>query len=34
MIDAKYTHVGVGFAWNQEKVLVVEFYSQKPVVIS
>lgn len=34
MIDGKYTHVGVGFAWNQEKVLVVEFYSIKPVTIS
>ena len=34
MIDPKYTHVGVGFAWNKEKVLVVEFYSVKPVVIS
>lgn len=34
MIDAKYTHVGLGFAWNKEKVLVVEFYSMKPVVIS
>ncbi len=34
MIDPVYTHVGVGFAWNKEKVLVVEFYSTKPVVIS
>lgn len=34
MIDPKFTHVGVGFAWNKEKVLVVEFYSIKPVVIS
>lgn len=34
MIDAKFTHVGVGFAWNKEKVLVVEFYSQKPLVIT
>lgn len=34
MIDHKYTHVGVGFAWSKEKVLVVEFYSVKPVVIS
>jgi hypothetical protein len=34
MIDGKYTHVGVGFAWNKEKVLVVEFYSVKPVVIN
>ena len=34
MIDAKYTHVGVGFAWNKEKVLVVEFYSIKTVLIS
>ena len=34
MIDAKYTHVGVGFAWNKEKVLVVEFYSIKSLVIS
>lgn len=34
MIDSKYTHVGVGFAWNKDKVLVVEFYSVKPVVIS
>ena len=34
MIDAKYTHVGVGFAWNKDKVLVVEFYSVKTLVIS
>lgn len=34
MIDHKYTHVGIGFAWNKEKVLVVEFYSVKAVVIS
>ena len=34
MIDPKYTHVGVGFAWNKEKVLVVEFYSIKPLVVS
>lgn len=34
MIDAKYTHVGVGFAWNKERVLVVEFYSVKPVTIT
>jgi hypothetical protein len=34
MIDGRYTHVGVGFAWNHERVLVVEFYSHKPVVIS
>ena len=34
MIDAKYTHVGVGFAWNKEKVLVVEFYSVKTVTIT
>jgi len=34
MIDGKYTHVGIGFAWNKEKVLVVEFYSIKPVAIS
>lgn len=34
MIDGKYTHVGIGFAWNKEKVLVVEFYSVKPVTIS
>jgi hypothetical protein len=34
MIDPKYTHVGVGFAWNKEKVLVVEFYSVKPVTIT
>ena len=34
MIDAKYTHVGIGFAWNKEKVLVVEFYSVKTVTIT
>lgn len=34
MIDGKYTHVGVGFAWNKEKVLVVEFYSVKPFIIT
>ena len=34
MIDPKYTHVGIGFAWNKEKVLVVEFYSIKTVMIS
>lgn len=34
MIDPKYTHVGVGFAWNKEKVLVVELYSVKPVAIT
>jgi hypothetical protein len=34
MTKPSYTHVGIGFAWNHEKVLVVEFYSQKPVVIS
>jgi hypothetical protein len=34
MIDAKYTHVGIGFAWNKEKVMVVEFYSVKPLAIS
>lgn len=34
MIDAKYTHVGVGFAWNKDKVLVVEFYSVRTLVIS
>jgi hypothetical protein len=34
MIDAKYTHVGFGFAWNKEKVMVVEFYSVKPLAIS
>jgi hypothetical protein len=34
MIDAKYTHVGIGFAWNKEKVLVVEFFSIKPVAIT
>lgn len=34
MIDGKYTHVGVGFAWNKEKVLVVEFFSVKSLVIT
>ena len=34
MIDPQYTHVGIGFAWNKEKVLVVEFYSVKPLVIT
>ena len=34
MIDPQYTHVGVGFAWNKEKVLVVELYSVKTLVIN
>ena len=34
LLDAKATHVGVGFAWNKEKVLVVEFYSIKPLMIN
>lgn len=33
MIDPQYTHVGIGFAWNKEKVLVVELYAVKPLVI-
>lgn len=34
MIDPQYTHVGIGFAWNKEKVLVVELYAVKPLVIT
>ena len=34
LLDPKATHVGVGFAWNKEKVLVVEFYSIKPLMIN
>ena len=34
MIHPTYTHVGIGFAWNKDKVLVVELYSIKPLVIS
>ena len=34
LLDPKFTHVGVGFAWNKEKVLVVEFFSVKPLMIN
>lgn len=34
LLDPKQTHVGVGFAWNKEKVLVVEFFSIKPLMIN
>lgn len=34
ILDPRYTHVGVGFAWNKEKVLVVEFFSVKPLMIN
>lgn len=34
LLDPKFTHVGVGFAWNKEKVLVVELYSVKTLMIN
>jgi hypothetical protein len=34
ILDPRYTHVGVGFAWNKERVLVVEFFSIKPLMIN
>ena len=34
LLNPKYTHIGVGFAWNQEQVKVVEFLSEKPLLIN
>jgi hypothetical protein len=30
----KYTHIGVGFAWNRAQVKVVEFLTEKPLMIN
>jgi hypothetical protein len=34
LVNAKITHIGVGFAHNKERVIVVEFISEKPLMIS
>jgi hypothetical protein len=34
VLDPKFTHVGIGFSWNKEKVLVVEFFSVKTLMIN
>ena len=34
LLDEKFTHVGVGFAWNKQQVKVVEFLSVKPLIIN
>lgn len=33
LTGAKYTHVGVGFAWSRSQVKVVEFLAEKPLNI-
>lgn len=34
LLDPKVTHAGVGFAWNKQQVMVVEFLSIKPIMIN
>lgn len=32
--DPQNTHIGIGFAFNQEQVKVVEFVSEKPIMVN
>ena len=34
LVHPKYTHIGVGFAWNRQQVKVVEFLCEKPLMIN
>ena len=34
LLDPKYTHIGVGFAWSRDQVKVVEFLAVKPLIIN
>ena len=34
LTEKSYTHVGIGFACNAQKVKVVEFLSTKPLIIN
>lgn len=34
LADAKNTHIGIGFAFNKEQVKVVEFVTEKPIMIN
>ena len=34
LLKPNYTHIGVGFAWNKTSVKVVEFLSEKPLMIN
>lgn len=34
LADTKHTHIGIGFAFNKEQVKVVEFVTEKPVMVN
>lgn len=34
LLDKKFTHVGIGFAWNKVEVKIVEIYSEKTLTIT
>ena len=34
MSDSKNTHIGIGFAFNKEQVKVVEFVTEKPIMVN
>ena len=34
IVEKKYTHVGIGFAWNKVEVKIVEIYSEKSLTVT